>query len=138
MIPEVRLAFTEGIGARDICVTAELKKFPCGLMGRASLQNRITIEPMKCMPVFYGDAEERYYCQLKDGTDLSAYQIKAGFAVPDQVGRTHFDESLAAAKRLGTGAWKGNWTVLSLDDIRQMEELAKGLDSRLKDYKRNN
>ncbi|WP_420335677.1 hypothetical protein [Roseibium sp.] len=127
---EFKLAHVVGIGATDLCLNSKYGKFPCGLMGRASLQNRISNEPMTCIPVFYGDGARYFSCRLDDGTDLSAYQVGAGFARPDATGRLLLEEPLRRAKSLGAGAWQGDWSVLRLQDLMQTERIRSAPDER--------
>lgn len=118
---ELKLAYVRGIGATDLCLNAKQRKFACGLMGRAALQNRISDEPMTCVPVFYGGGVRRFSCRLDDGTDLSAYQVGTGFARPDVLGRLLLEQPLQHARSIGTGAWQGDWLVLRLEDLERTE-----------------
>ncbi|WP_346911913.1 hypothetical protein [uncultured Roseibium sp.] len=124
----IRLAYIFGIGATDLCIDDSFAKFPCGLMGRASLQNRISNEPMSCIPVFYLAGAPHYDCHLTDGMTLSRFQVHAGFARPDSLGERLFStEKQDAIDRLA-GAWNGNWTILTLDEIKRQERLANQFD----------
>lgn len=130
---EFKLAHVVGIGATDLCVNSRNRKFPCGLMGRASLQNRISSEPMTCIPVFYGGKARHFSCRLDDGTDLSAYQVGAGFARPDATGRLLFEKPLRRAQSLGSGAWQGDWSVVRLRDLTRTEETRSAPGERLRE-----
>ncbi len=122
---ELKLAYVRGIGATDLCLNAKQRKFACGLMARAALQNRISDEPMTCVPVFYGGDERRFSCRLDDGTDLSAYQVGTGCARPDVLGRLSLEQPLQRARSAGTGAWQGDWIVLRLEDLERTEKKIK-------------
>ena len=124
----IRLAYIDGIGATDLCIDDSVAKFPCGLMGRASLQNRISNEPMSCIPVFYWAGDPHYDCHLTDGMTLSRFQVRAGFARPDSLGGRLFSSDKKDAIDRLAGAWNGNWTILTLDDIKRQERLASELD----------
>lgn len=124
----IRLAYIDGIGATDLCIDSSVAKFPCGLMGRASLQNRISNERMSCIPIFYWAGDPHYDCHLTDGTNLSGFQVRAGFARPDFLGRWLLAKDMHEAIDQLAGAWDGNWSMLSLEDIKRQERLAKQLD----------
>ncbi len=124
----IRLAFVDGIGATDLCIDSNVAKFPCGLMGRASLQNRISNERMSCIPVIYWAGDPHYNCHLIDGTNLSRFQVQAGFARPDFLGERLFLEDVQDAIERLAGAWNGNWSIQSLDEAKRQERLFKQLD----------
>jgi endonuclease YncB( thermonuclease family) len=112
---EIRISYVQGIGPTDLCLSVSGTRFPCGLMGRASLQNRISINFLKCMPVFYPGPDVRYECRLPDGTDLSEFQVRAGYARPDFLAPPAMFAAMKSAVEKSAGAWSGEWTVMSLD-----------------------
>jgi len=117
----VRLAYLQGLGATDLCLNSVGGKFPCGLMGRASLQNRISASTMTCLPVPYGIEDIRYDCRLSDGTRLAEHQLAAGFARPDAAGLKLFHVTSAQAKAVPTGAWNGGWQIQTMADLKALE-----------------
>ncbi|ADZ71450.1 thermonuclease family protein [Polymorphum gilvum] len=124
----IRLAFIDGLAAADLCLNVGLTRFPCGLMGRASMQNLVSNAPLTCRPVFYDEGDLRHACTLQ-GTDIAAHQVAAGFARPDHLGRLHLDRLAEAAAASRRGAWNGNWAVLSEDAMRRDETLLHRLDA---------
>lgn len=105
----IKLAYVRGIGAQDICMSQKRRRFACGLMARASLQNLISTAQIICQPVFYGGEDIRFSCRLDDGTDLAKHQVKSGFAVPDSFGLSAFAKVAKEARKKEFGVWQGDW-----------------------------
>lgn len=109
-----RLAFVEKLERDDVCANSSGRRFSCGLMGRASLQNLIRDQEILCNPVFYPEEQTpRYQCMFGD-TDLSRHQIAAGYAMPDALGLRFYSQDLTDARLALAGAWDGNWNVVRL------------------------
>ncbi|MEZ5839262.1 MAG: hypothetical protein R3D02_02130 [Hyphomicrobiales bacterium] len=106
----VVLAYVTGIARDGVCIGSDGRRFACGLMGRASLQNHIRDLDVTCMPAFYPGQEMRYRC-MAAGIDLGAFQVAAGFARPDGAGISFYARYLAGAVAEAAGAWNGGWTV---------------------------
>jgi len=109
-----RLAYAKGLKRDDVCMNAEARRFPCGLMGRASLQNLVRNNTISCTPVFYSDESVPRYMCLYGEIDLTAHQIAAGFAVPDALGLDRYGTESNDARSSAAGAWDGGWNVLDL------------------------
>ncbi len=114
----IQLAYISGLGKTDLCVTTDERKFPCGLMGRASLQNWISNQKMTCKPVFYPVLETRFSCFLEDGSSLSEHQVLSGFARPDAFAQEVLNAPLARAKAARAGVWAGDWQVVTLESLK--------------------
>lgn len=126
---EIRLAMVDGAPGTGICINRYLTRFPCGLMGRASIQNLISNAALTCRPVFYPAKEVRYQCFAGD-VDLGRHQVASGFARTDPLGRRAYARAEKQAHAAGRGAWSGGWTLQTGDTARSRETLFNSLDSR--------
>ena len=99
-----------GIDAFELnqtCLNAQGKPWRCGIAAKATLAARIEGEALDCL-VVEEDQDGCYLsrCRGNDGTDLGAYMVRSGLALPS-TGDYLVEE--ADARRRGAGAWEGEF-----------------------------
>jgi endonuclease YncB( thermonuclease family) len=116
----IRLANISGVRRGDVCFGEDSLRFPCGLMGRASLANFMRTNPVTCYPTgqMLDSTTLVAQCFLA-GVDLSEHQIRAGLARPyPGVGGTYL-ESMRQASEIKAGAWNGLWKLMDLPEDKR-------------------
>ncbi len=111
---DTRIVLTDisGLSRNAVCLDEAGLRFACGLMGRASLANFLRSNTITCVPRFEIGVSKatRSTCYLA-GTDLSEFQIRAGFAMPTDRTSARYREAVAIAESERSGAWNGRWAI---------------------------
>ncbi|MBZ8133175.1 hypothetical protein CLD20_07850 [Afifella sp. IM 167] len=108
--PAIDLAYVEGLTRDAVCRVAQGRRLPCGLMGRAWLQNFLHGLEVYCEPRFIAGERPDYQC-FAGGEDLARRQVRAGFARPSGYGFELYAAALQEAMTAEAGAWNGGWRV---------------------------
>jgi endonuclease YncB( thermonuclease family) len=102
----------EGIDAPEkdqSCVDADGRAWPCGQAATRQLRERTRGQSLTCAP----RAIDRYgrvvaTCRLSDGTDLSAWLVRQGWALASGFSRAYASDE-ADAKAQKRGIWAGTF-----------------------------
>ncbi|TBW41014.1 hypothetical protein EYW49_02345 [Siculibacillus lacustris] len=98
------------VGRNEICLAEDGRRFACGLMARATLQNHIAGKEPTCERAFLAEDARAEMLEVRcsvDGEDLALHMIRAGFAFPALHAGAHHFEALAEAKARRAGVWAG-------------------------------
>lgn len=121
----IRLARILPIGRTEVCSDAEGKRFACGLMSRAALQNLVARRSVACDRLFLPREERTAVIDADctvDGVDLAEHLLRSGWATPSPLAGDHHRAALAEAQARGAGVWAGPYVPAERDraedDIR--------------------
>jgi endonuclease YncB( thermonuclease family) len=102
-----RLHGIDAFELQQTCLDARGRPWRCGVAAKAALAERAEGHALNCV-VLDEDEDGAYVARcLADGTDLSAYMVKAGLALADRDRSNDYLEEEAEARRRGVGAWEG-------------------------------
>jgi len=102
-----RLHGIDAFELQQTCLDARGRPWRCGVAAKAALAERAEEHPLQCI-VLDEDEDGVYVARcLADGTDLSAYMVKAGLALADRARSDDYLDEEAEARRRGAGAWEG-------------------------------
>lgn len=101
-----------GIDAPDldqICASPEGAAYPCGRLAAANLETLLRGVEVVCRRTDGGDEIEAVVRCSFDLIDLNAQLVLSGWAVADAEEGSEYRPAEAAAKRLGSGLWRGEF-----------------------------
>jgi endonuclease YncB( thermonuclease family) len=102
-----RLHGIDAFELQQTCLDAGGRPWRCGVAAKAALTERAQGHALHCV-VLEEDDDGAYVARcLADGTDLSAYMVKAGLALADRDRSDDYLDEEAEARRRGVGAWEG-------------------------------
>lgn len=103
-----RLHGIDAFELQQTCLDAGGRPWRCGVAAKAALAERAEDHALHCV-VLDEDDDGAYVarCLADDGTDLSAYMVKAGLALADRDRSDDYLDEEVEARRRGAGAWEG-------------------------------
>lgn len=104
----VRLRGIDAFEVGQTCLGADGTPWRCGVAAKAALAEQIDGQPVSCT-VLDQDAEGHYLarCTTVDGTDLGAFLVSSGLALPHGRYAKDYGDERKAAQRKSKGAWGG-------------------------------
>jgi endonuclease YncB( thermonuclease family) len=105
-----RLHGIDAFELQQTCLDAGGRPWRCGVAAKAALAEWVQDHALKCV-VLDEDESGAYLarCLAEDGTDLSAYMVKSGLALPEPDGSQDYLDEQAEARQRGAGAWEGDF-----------------------------
>jgi endonuclease YncB( thermonuclease family) len=107
-----RLYGIDAFELQQTCLDASGQPWRCGIAAKAALAERVQGHALQCV-VLEEDQDGSYVarCLAEDGTDLSAYMVKAGLALADRERSDDYLAEEAEARRRSAGAWEGDFML---------------------------
>lgn len=121
----IRLARILPVGRTEVCTDGGGRRFACGLMSRAALQNLVARRVVVCDRLFLARDDRQAVvdadCSV-EGIDLAEHLVRSGWAFPSPLAGEHHRTAQAEAQARGVGVWAGAYAVperdRAEDDIR--------------------
>lgn len=114
----IRLARILPVGRQEVCFDTDGRRFACGLMGRAALQNLLARRSVTCAPLFVPRPVRLDHVEADcsiDGSDVAEHMVRAGFAFPAPLAGGRLTAALDEARRSRAGVWSGPYLVPETD-----------------------
>ncbi len=109
----VRLQGIDAPESHQSCRNAQNRPYPCGAIATAALRLMMAAGGVRCdfepEPGRYG--RKIGYCYASDGTDISRWMVRQGFAVACRKYSKRYVEAEEAAKKAEIGVWQGPFVM---------------------------
>lgn len=104
----IRLRGIDAFELGQTCLGADGTPWRCGVAAKAAIAGQIDGAPVSCT-VLDQDAQGHYLarCTTRDGTDLGAFLVASGLALPHGRYAQDYRDERRAAERRNEGAWGG-------------------------------
>lgn len=124
----IRLAGILPVGRQEVCLDTEGRRFACGLMGRATLQNFLARRDVSCTPLFFPKDKRRDFIDAEcraDGIDIGEHVVRSGFAFPSSLAGKRLEVASMEAREAKIGVWRGPYLMpdgdAAIEDSREVE-----------------
>lgn len=124
----IRLARIVPVGRQDVCLDGDGRRFACGLMGRATLQNLLAHRSVSCVRLFLPANRRHDFIDADcdaDGVNIAEHVVRSGFAFPSALTDERLEAALGEAREAQNGVWRGPYLIpekdAALEDAREVE-----------------